>query len=73
MLCLLGAMLCLLGAILCCIKAPLAAPRASNPTLRAGAVAFELLARRQLLPVGRSLADYESRVHSLSLMDMTGQ
>ena len=37
-----------------------------------GAVAFELLARRQLLPVGHNLAEYESRVHSLTLMDMSG-
>ena len=44
-------------------------PAIHNP---AGAVAFELLARRQLLPVGQSLADYESRVHSLPLMDMSG-
>ena len=38
-----------------------------------GAVAFELLARRPLLPVGHRLAEYESRVHSLTLMDMTGK
>ena len=37
-----------------------------------GAVAFELLARRELLPVGHNLAEYESRVHSLTLMDMSG-
>jgi hypothetical protein len=37
-----------------------------------GAVAFELLARLQLLPVGHNLAEYESRVHSLTLMDMPG-
>lgn len=36
-------------------------------------VTFELFARRQLLPVGHSLADYESRVHSLMLVDMSGE
>jgi SCY1-like protein 2 len=36
------------------------------------ALAFELLARRQLLPVGARLAEYESRVASLTLVDMTG-
>lgn len=35
-------------------------------------VAFELFAQRQLLPVSHSLAEYESRVHSLTLVDMTG-
>lgn len=37
-----------------------------------GAIAFELLTRRQLLPVGSHLVEYESRVHSLPLMDMAG-
>ncbi|PRW61454.1 SCY1 2 [Chlorella sorokiniana] len=37
-----------------------------------GCITFELSARRQLLPVGHSLADYESRVHSLTLVDMSG-
>ena len=37
-----------------------------------GAVTLELLTRRQLLPVGSRLADYESRVHSLALVDMAG-
>ena len=36
-------------------------------------IAFELFARRSLLPVGQSLADYESRVHSLTLVDMSGE
>lgn len=36
-------------------------------------VTFELFTRRQLLPVGHSLADYESRVHSLMLVDMSGK
>lgn len=53
-------------------------PSASPPSSAAadvfslGAVAFELLARRQLLAVGSSLADYESKVHSLTMVDMTG-
>lgn len=52
------------------LAAPTASAAAPAP---AGAVAFELLARRQLLPVGSNLAEYESRVHSLPLMDMAGE
>eukprot|EP00887_Chlorella_sp_A99_P006890 scaffold2.g6890.t1 len=37
-----------------------------------GALTLELLTGRQLLPVGSRLAEYESRVHSLSLVDMSG-
>ncbi|EFN53517.1 hypothetical protein CHLNCDRAFT_136879 [Chlorella variabilis] len=33
-----------------------------------GALAFQLLTRRQLLPVGHSLGEYESRLHSLTLV-----
>lgn len=35
-------------------------------------MALELLCRRQLLPVGGRLEEYEARVHSLGLLDMTG-
>jgi SCY1-like protein 2 len=51
-----------------------AAPRvlASADVFSLATVAFELITRRQLLPVRHSLADYESRVHSLALVDMAG-
>ncbi len=54
-----------------CPEPPLLCPAALHSPCRC--VTFELFARRQLLPVGHSLADYESRVHSLTLVDMSGE